>query len=122
MSDIYDQHRAAFATVSAYVVLDSDCKLVATVAVRYPAKGLRLWAYVRILGTPMTRGSASGGGYDKTSAAVSQAIAKALMSNGRDDPEARRHVEAYRKARVVMDGYDWDRALRDAGYQILQAV
>jgi hypothetical protein len=75
-SGIYDQHQAAFARVSAFVVLDSTGERVATVAIKYPGAGLRLWSYVHLIGVEMVRGSAGGGGYDKTSAAVAQAIGK----------------------------------------------
>src|SRR4051812_8286161 len=76
MADIYDQHKAAFANVSAFVVL-KDGERVATVAIKFPRDGAgRLYAYVHWIGLEMVRGSATGYGYDKRSAAVSSAAGK----------------------------------------------
>lgn len=78
MSDIYDQHRAAFANVSAYVILRGG-ERVATIAFKFPRDGAgRLYAYVHWIGVPMVRGFAAGGGYDKRSAAVADAAQKAI--------------------------------------------
>ena len=76
MPDIYDQHDAAFARVSAFVIC-RDGERVATVALKFPADGAgRLHAYVHWLGLPMVRGFAGGYGYDKRSAAVIEATGK----------------------------------------------
>lgn len=62
MADIYDQHAAAFARVSAYAIL-KDGDVVARIAFKFPADGAgRLYAYVHWIGTEMARGCASGGG------------------------------------------------------------
>jgi hypothetical protein len=119
MPDIYDQHRAAFPTVSAYVVTDAAGSRVGTVALRFPKDGAgRLWAYVHVLGVPMVRGYADGGGYDKRSAAVESAARKIAEY---DDPE-RVHAPAWRTALRDCGGDDWSRALERAGYRVLQAV
>ena len=77
---IYDQHRAAFSNVSAYVVMHGG-ERVATVAIKYPRDGAgRLYAYVHWLGVPMVRGFAGGGGYDKRSAACASAARKLDLS------------------------------------------
>ncbi len=120
MTDIYDQHQKAFARVSAFVVLDpTSGERVATVAIKFPADGAgRLYAYVHWLGFPMVRGWASGGGYDKRSAAVESAIAKtrgALVDNGGD---SMRFADALRD----VGGSDWTRAVEKAGFAVLQAV
>jgi len=122
MTKIYDQHQAAFANVAAYVILDKG-ERVATIAFKYPRDGAgRLFAYVCWFGVEMTRGYASGGGYDKHSAACS--VAAARMTDPRRIPE---HVDVprYDTFRAELrkdDGYQWDRRLRDAGFTVLQAV
>lgn len=46
MAKIYDQHRAAFSNVSAYVIT-LDGEKVATIAIKFPRDGAgRLYAYV----------------------------------------------------------------------------
>jgi len=109
---IYEIHDAAFARVSAYVILDTTGALVATVSIKYPTDGAgRLYAYVHVIGAPMVRGSASGGGYDKRSAACASA-AKA----SKDWPDA------FRAAMMANAGASWDRAVSDAGYIVHQAI
>lgn len=121
MANIYDTHKAAFARVSAYVVL-REGKRVATVAFKYPADGAgRLYAYVHWIGTPMVRGFAAGGGYDKATAACAVAVANKGLRNyaDHDGPlSAIKFVQALDADR----GPTWDAALRDAGFTVLQAV
>ena len=70
---IYDAHRKAFASVNAYAVLLAG-ERVANIAIKYPRDGAgRLTAFVHWYGVEMSRGYASGGGYDKASAAVASA-------------------------------------------------
>ncbi|MGU3656792.1 hypothetical protein [Methylobacterium fujisawaense] len=126
-ANIYDQHAAAFARVSAFVVLDKG-ERVATVALKFPADGAgRLFAYVHWLGAPMVRAFAGGGGYDKRSAAVSAAACKIDMSDRedlhRDDEGAPVTPRAtFIQALTGRDGQDWTRKLEDAGFVVIQAV
>lgn len=133
MTDIYDQHDAAFSRVSAFVICRNGEK-VATVAIKFPADGAgRLYAYVHWLGLPMVRGFAGGYGYDKRSAAVqtaaksiplSAAFAKA-QETGIAYAEGRPwydHFPAFREALQGVDSMTWDRALEKAGYTVWQAV
>ncbi len=114
MSDIYEQHRAAFARVEAFVVLDAGV-LVARVAFKFPADGAgRLYAYIHWLGAEMVRGSASGGGYDKRTAACASAARKISDIGDR----YHRLVDAL----SADAGQHWDGALRDAGFTVVQAV
>ena len=111
MADIYEQHRAAFARTEAYVILVGST-LVARVAFRFPADGAgRLYAYVHWIGSPMVRGFASGGGYDKRTAACASAADKSGAS----------WSEAFREAMALDAGQHWDSALRDAGFTVFQA-
>lgn len=117
MADIYEMHDKAFSRVAAYVVL-RERKLVARIAVKFPADGAgRLQAFVHWLGQPMVRGTAGGYGYDKASAAVAAAAKK--LSRDEEDQFA---WEAFQNAAALDDGYSWQRNLTSAGFDVLQAV
>lgn len=125
MTDIYEQHTAAFAKVEAHVVLNAAGERIATVAIKFPADGAgRLWAYVHVIGLEMTRGFANGYGYDKRSAAVDVAMSKVGPRIGEavSSPEAQAHAITMREAIKANDGDYWNRALERAGYRVLQAV
>ena len=118
MTKIYEQHDAAFNRVAAYVIARNG-ERVATIAFKFPADGAgRLYAYVHWLGLEMVRGHASGGGYDKRSAACSVAARQIIdcAVHGEDD------LSRFRRALTPDDGYTWDRRLRDAGFTVWQAV
>lgn len=117
--DIYDLHRDAFANVSAYVIT-KDGKRAATVAFKFPRDGAsRLWCYLHIHGAPMARGYAGGYGYDKASAAFEAAAEKHSTAIQMDDGGA---IAAIKAAVAGDSGYSWDRRLRDAGFEVMQAV
>ena len=117
MTNVYDQHRASFPQVSAYVVM-RDGKQVATVAIKYPRDGAgRLYAYVHWFGVPMVRGYASGGGYDKRSAACASAARHMDWNDHTDDDKT-----AFIRALARDDGHEWTRALENDGFKVLQAV
>ena len=119
MPTIYEQHTAAFARVEAYCV-SRDGKRVASVAFKFPADGAgRLYCYLHVFGAPMSRGFASGGGYDKRTAAFETAAAKHSRDAFAEDIA---NIEAIQAAAKVMDGTGWDRALRDVGFDVWQAV
>jgi hypothetical protein len=118
---IYDQHQAAFTNVSAFVIAKNG-ERVATIAFKFPRDGAgRLYAYVHWLGLPMVRGFANGYGYDKRSAACSSAAGR--MIAGKEVAEAD-HISfrAFTGALKMDDGNYWDRRLRDAGFDVWQAV
>ena len=125
MSSVYDQHRAAFARVDAAVVLHKG-ERVATIALRYPQDGAgRLYAYVHWLGIEMVRGWASGGGYDKRTAACSAAARKLTSAAANTPGYVKLGVNAFENFRDALakdDGWDWDRALTDAGFVVLRAI
>ena len=123
MSDIYHQHEAVFSNVSAYVITAKG-ERVATIAFKYPRDGAgRLYAYVHWFGVEMVRGYAAGGGYDKHSAACADAAGKITLHKD-DAPysEGRTLALAFIKALSHDGAYNWDRSLRDAGFEALQAV
>ncbi len=118
MTDIYTQHDAAFSRVSAFVILDSNGTRRATVAIKYPADGAgRLYAYVHWIGVEMKRGYASGGGYDKRTAAVSAAARKIEWPI-----DTGSNSDAFAAAAMADAGDDWIRAVEKAGFRVLQAV
>lgn len=125
MTNIYEQHDKAFARVSAFVIA-RDGERVATVSIKFPADGAgRLYAYVHWLGIEMVRGSASGYGYDKRSAAVADALngVGKLPGESRGPVVAKEaHLPAFMDAANNMDGGDWTRALEKAGFTVWQAV
>lgn len=123
MATIYDQHRAAFPHVSAYVIA-KDGDRVATIAFKFPRDGAgRLYAYVHWIGTEMVRGFAAGGGYDKRSAACSAAMSvvhKRKHSLMFAEPGSA--MECFVMALLKDDGLEWHNRLRDAGFTVWQAV
>jgi len=120
MTNVYDQHAAAFRSVSAYIVTRGD-KVVAKVAFKF---GDAVTAYVHWLGVEMTRGQAGGGGYDRQSAAVAAAARKIPEAPyvTTADAEERGNRDAFLKAARADGGQHWDGALRAAGFCVLQAV
>jgi hypothetical protein len=124
MPTIYDRHDAAFRLVSAYAILDNDGDVIATVSIKFPGpRSLRLTAFVHWHGEEMVVGTADGGGYDKSSAAV----AKAVRKMPRDTRDITVYGEAAMRARFIAecrkdDGNDWTRQLRDAGFKVIQAL
>ena len=127
---IYEQHEAAFAHISAFVIA-KDGERVATIAFKFPRDGAgRLYTYVHWLGVEMVRGYAGGYGYDKRSAAVSVAAHNLERSKSMGDwaiwehtePEQRVLAGGFMNALKPDDGMGWDRRLRDAGFDVWQAV
>lgn len=114
----YEQHDRHFASVAAYVVT-KDGKLVANVAFKLPADGAaRLYCYVHILGTEMVRGSATGGGYDKHSAAFISASARLQIKGTK--PTENENMAVFKA--YPDDGAHWDGYLMSMGYLVLRAV
>ncbi len=121
--NIYRLHESAFGSVSAFVILAGDNSRAATIAFKFPRDGAgRLYCYLHVIGVPMVRGFASGGGYDKRTAAASSAAEKLSTYGLHDYPETRAHIDAIRKALEKDGGYDWLRELENAGFTVLQAV
>lgn len=121
-SSIYDQHRSSFPLVSAFVIL-KDGQKVATAAFKFPADGAgRLYCYLHVIGIPMVRGYAGGGGYDKTGASCEAAAERMVAPTEPEWAEHAEHVNAIKAALAKDEGHGWDRRLERAGYTILQAV
>ena len=123
MADIYDQHKAAFPNVSAYVIARNG-KKVATIAFKYPRDGAgRLYAYVHWLGVPMVRGFAGGYGYDKHSAAVASAVRNISLATlvGFADDRVITGMD-FISALAEDNGPYWNNRLEAAGFTVWQAV
>jgi hypothetical protein len=114
--DIYGQHDAAFKRVEAHAVFREGA-VVAKIAFKYPADGAgRLYAYVHWLGVPMVRGSATGYGYDKRTAACANAMKKL---SARDAPEA---LGRFFLALQVDGGNTFVQALTKMGFETVQII
>lgn len=127
MTNIYDQHDKAFASVSAYVIARNGEK-IATIAFKFPRDGAgRLYAYVHFIGLPMVRGFAGGYGYDKRTAACAnayRAAETAYRESGANDEvnDDTKMRAAFWKAISVDGCHTWESALRAAGFDVWQAV
>lgn len=121
MSSIYEQHDAAFSRVAAFVIVSNTGEKLATIAFKFPADGAgRLYCYLQVMGATMVRGSATGGGYDKKSAAAHSAAGK-LAYGEHGDARHRATIDAFKTA-IKDAGYDWQHDLREAGFTVLQAA
>ena len=129
MPDIYEMHTAAFKLVSAFVVIKLTRKAnvppvidrVATVAFKHPKDGSgRLYCYLHIFGGPMVRGFATGGGYDKKTAAAAHAASK--INPQLYAPDSQADCVALRDALLIDGGAYWDACARSAGFEVFQAV
>lgn len=122
MTDIYEQHRAAFANVSAFVIM-RDGERVATIAFKFPRDGAgRLYVYVHWIGLQMARGHAGGYGYDKRTAAASSAAEKAIATIKPDPDDVNFPRATFFRVLREDGGEYWDRKLEKAGFAVLQAV
>ena len=133
MTNIYDLHSKAFSNTSAYVICANGERAM-TIAIKYPKDGAgRLWAYVHFIGQPMVRSYANGYGYDKTSAAITNAIesiplpvvsaelagkAWAELSSTKD----RETITELQRAFKDIGGKGWGDIFRELGYQVYRAV
>lgn len=122
VSDIYTQHETAFKNIAAFVVCNNKGERVATIAFKF---GNAVTCYLHIIGLTMTKGRANGGGYDRKSAAIHHAMQK-VGCGSMESKEAARYddiVAALREALARGNGpSSWDSALREAGYNVFQAV
>jgi hypothetical protein len=121
-ANIYDQHRASFPHVSAFVIAQGG-RRVGTVAFKFPRDGAgRLYCYLQVFGMPMARGFANGYGYDKKSAACESAAERIAPPTEPEYADDAGRATAIKAALAGHEGYDWDRRIRDAGFEVWQAV
>lgn len=123
MSKLWDQYDSAFKQVTAHAVLFAG-EHVANIGIKYPRDGAgRVTAYVHWLGREVVRGSAGGGGYDKTSAAIHEAGRKLDANQFIDEPRPAVR-SAFVKALLGDDtGQDWTRSIGDTeGFTLLNVI
>lgn len=102
------------------VLTDIDRYVVGRTAVQYSKSG-QARAFVHLHGAPMACSSwTHGGGYDKTSAAITEAVDR-LTSAGGHDPDATIKQQALKDAfKADTDGLsDWTSLFRKAGLGVL---
>lgn len=95
MTTIYEEHDAKFAGITAAVILHNGQR-VGTVTMTHKAA---VTAYVHFHGLQMVKGRATGGGYDRATAAAASAA-----------------------RRIKLDASTLDRALENAGFTVFRAV
>lgn len=115
-ADIYGKHAAAFNKVSAYVVTDKKGALIARIAFK---RGLSVTCFLHIFGLKMTTGRANGGGYDRNSAAAYNAVM--VIPNTGAFPEGKILKEFKTALKEGNGGSHWDKALVEAGFNVMQA-
>ena len=120
--NIYDQLNSHTALVSASVILFKGI-VVAKIIFKFPKDGAgRLYTYVHWFGVPMVRGSASGYGYDKKSAALARlpTIDPDNAQLGQDHSnEQKLFINALASCG---DGWGWDYHLKQAGFTICTII
>jgi hypothetical protein len=128
MTDIYAQFDRAFSRVQAGVIL-KDGAPAGRYAVRYPRDGMgRATFYLQAWGSPMVKGSASGCGYDKTTAAAhyaGHALVATIRRGNAADFDEKDAVALEIGAALAGDsdgGYGWETRLREAGYTVAFAI
>lgn len=117
MTDIYNKHDTAFRNVSAFAIL-KDGKHVANVTLKH---GNAVTAYVHWIGLEMTSGRAGGGGYDRASAAVSDAARK---TRGGDAAKSVQ-LSADHFIGILIEKTDsarWQNALEANGYTVCNVI
>ncbi len=129
--EIRNWYRRAFRGVKAYAILDrTTAAHVANVTIKYPEDGAgRVYVYLHVIGLPLVRGSATGGGYDKAAAAMERAAA-AVKEPPPEKIEQVYHCTADRHRRTIRaamedrskEGHIWQDRLQDVGYTVLPVI
>lgn len=113
MSKVYDNLDKATKHISASVIL-KDGEVKGRIIVKYPKDGAgRLYVFIHEYGLECLQGMASGYGYDKTGAAISDAYQQ--WEKGNSDIGA----ELYRAIEPVTYNGEWQNVLRKAGYDVV---
>lgn len=123
---IYAQHDKAFQDISAWCVM-KGAERVATIAVKMTGRrspnGLTCTAYVHVIGLPMTKGIARGGGYDMRTAAIAKAANVTMRAAATEQGEESVVGCVAQDFRSLVDqGHDIPHQLRAMGYECFQVV
>lgn len=113
--NVYDKKAKAFQNVSAFILVKNG-ENVGKVAFKY---GAAVRCFLHIAGARMSIGVARGGGYDRASAAFQYAAECHSIDAWPSHIEL---IQAVKAAALKADSLSWDRALRDAGFDVWQAV
>ncbi len=121
MTDIYTQYAQATKPISGYAIMKGR---IFVAKVIFKRGNCRMTAYTHVLGLPMTRAYANGGGYDMASAAVQAAFAKVNNKGGDKNRDTDGYMKHVKKINAALrdDGAHWDSALRVAGYEVHSVV
>lgn len=112
--------------LSAWVVLRNGevvAKLITHCGGRNSPNGLTMRGYVHVLGLPVVRGIARGGGYDMRTAALAGACGNLPRTLAGLDHLDATQAKALADFRALKDqGYDIPHQLRELGYTVEQAL
>lgn len=122
VTDIYNQFDTAFRNVSAIAILANcagEITPIGKICFKFPKDGAsRLTCFFHIYGTKMTKGIASGYGYDKKTAAVQDAISK-IEFEGKNSIIDNRRLTTMQVAMENAESKGFDAALREAGFTLV---
>lgn len=122
MTKIYEQFDTAFKNIRAAVITDKSGNMVAKVCFKF---GNAVTCYLHIFGLEMARGVASGGGYDRKSSAAYSAVGRIklpALSDERFEHFRALHIQFADALAKGAEGSSWDRALIEAGFNVLFAI
>ena len=123
---IYERFDSSFGQVSAWALLDSSGGYIGRIAFKWPRDGMgRAYCYFQLWGAAMARGSASGCGYDKGSAAFDSALeAWAAMQREAGKTDSPIRAEIVRLYTLIADcranagGERWTHSLESKGFRV----
>jgi len=100
--------------------IQSNGEYVARIITHTSKSGLSVTAYVHWLGRKMETARATGGGYDRASAAIVAAADKYLLAVNPEDISSR-ELDFW-EACATDNGYGFERNLRDNAFHVWQIV
>ncbi|HEX8421271.1 MAG TPA: hypothetical protein VF638_14790 [Sphingomonas sp.] len=119
MTDIYAQFDKATGSTTA-VALIFEGKVAGRVIIRF---GAACTAYAHIWGAEMAKGRATGGGYDRATAAVGAALCKMMTRPNDRDEFANRAFDAALGGGAYMNGGEgWERVLENRGFTLARVI
>ena len=118
MTKIYDQFDKATSNTTAVALIYAG-RVAGRIVIKF---GAAATAYVQIWGVEMTNGRATGGGYDKATAAVEAAVAKGKGLSAGDNISAANALWALRSAFDGADGRGWEQRLETCGFTIARVI
>ncbi|CAB4196379.1 hypothetical protein UFOVP1299_80 [uncultured Caudovirales phage] len=119
--EVYEQHLQSFNGVSAYVVTFGG-ERAATISFKYARTG-GVICYLHWICSPMVRGRAGGGGYDKATAALEEAFSKLneKLAHEIDEGEQVAYANVLESMKNSTGG-SWEGRFKTAGFEVLRAI